>query len=122
MLAIALCKYTYGSSALQRLHFQAFSAGVSHHGTLSPNRMIFLFYFHHPISARRHCSLQVSLAFFKMKLPRVIGDIIAGCILGPTVLQDIGALAVNPAQNGSAVKTIGYVGDTLLSTWVAFFC
>ena len=57
-----------------------------------------------------HRLLQISYVFFKLKLPRVIGDIIAGIVLGPTVLQDAAALTLNSPENGSAVKTIGYLG------------
>jgi Kef-type K+ transport system membrane component KefB len=53
--------------------------------------------------------LQISYVFYKLKLPRIIGDIIAGIILGPTVLQDA-AFTLNSQRNNSAVKTIGYCG------------
>ena len=51
----------------------------------------------------------VSYIFYRFKLPRIVGDLIAGCILGPTILQNFSGV-VFPSVNRDSIKALGYLG------------
>ena len=45
----------------------------------------------------------------RIGIPRIVGDIIAGCLLGPTVLQD-GVFTPFPVANRGVIYIVGYIG------------
>ncbi len=49
-----------------------------------------------------------------------MGDIIAGCLLGPTVLQDL-QLVIFPPENRALLKLFGYFGLILPSPPLSLF-
>eukprot|EP00667_Euglena_gracilis_P002441 EG_transcript_2441 len=56
----------------------------------------------------------VSYPIYRLKIPRIVGDIIAGCLLGPTVLQDA-QLYIFPPENRPLLKAFGTFGLILAS-------
>eukprot|EP00668_Euglena_longa_P019550 GGOE01024324.1.p1 GENE.GGOE01024324.1~~GGOE01024324.1.p1 ORF type:complete len:729 (-),score=149.62 GGOE01024324.1:868-2856(-) len=56
----------------------------------------------------------VSYPLYRLRIPRIVGDIIAGCLLGPTVLQDI-QLIIFPVENRPLLKLFGTLGLILAS-------
>eukprot|EP00047_Mylnosiga_fluctuans_P017869 m.65040 g.65040 ORF g.65040 m.65040 type:complete len:748 (-) comp7302_c0_seq2:178-2421(-) len=50
----------------------------------------------------------------RMGLPRIVGDIIAGCLLGPTILQN-GVFTPFPTENREVIHMLGYIGLILAS-------
>jgi len=51
----------------------------------------------------------VSYFFYKMNQPRIVGDIIAGCLLGPTVFQEFTDI-IFLHENRDGLKMLGYIG------------
>ena len=51
----------------------------------------------------------ISYLLYKIKIPRIIGDLIAGCLLGPTILQNFSSVIFLPSHRDS-MKMLGYIG------------
>ena len=51
----------------------------------------------------------ISYLLYKIKIPRIIGDLIAGCILGPTIFQNFSSIVFLPVHRDS-MKMLGYIG------------
>ena len=60
----------------------AFSVWAGLHGSIIPTGATVMFEIA-PVRIFRFVCLQISCSFFKIKLSRVIGDVIAGLVLGP---------------------------------------
>ena len=81
--------------------FHAFSVWAGLHGSIIPNRATVIF----EIAPVRICGimcLKISYSFFKMKISRVIGNIIARLVLSPRIsllfCRTLGARCLSPVS------------------------
>ena len=61
------------------------------------------------------CCRFVSYWFYRMRLPRILGDIVAGCLLGPSLMGIDANNALFPASLRPTIRLLGNVGLMMAS-------